>query len=47
VKNGRVYQCRLEPESLQRAARWVNSYGALWDMQLDSLSDYLKKEEEE
>jgi DNA-binding transcriptional ArsR family regulator len=45
VKEGRVYRCRLEPESLQRAARWINSYGALWERQLDSLSDYLEKEE--
>jgi DNA-binding transcriptional ArsR family regulator len=45
VKDGRVYLCRLEPESLQRAARWINSYGALWERQLDSLTDYLEKEE--
>ena len=45
VKDGRVYVCRLEPESLQWAARWINSCGALWERQLDSLSDYLEKEE--
>ncbi len=45
VKDGRVYLCRLEPETLQRAASWINSYGALWERQLDSLSDYLEKGE--
>jgi DNA-binding transcriptional ArsR family regulator len=45
VKDGRVYLCRIEPETLQKAARWINSYGALWERQLDSLSKYLAKEE--
>jgi DNA-binding transcriptional ArsR family regulator len=45
VKDGRVYMCKLEPDSLQMAAHWINSYGALWERQLDSLSDYLEKEE--
>lgn len=44
VKEGRTFICRIEPGSLQLAARWINSYGALWDRQLDSLSEYLEKE---
>lgn len=46
VKDGRVYLCKIEPLPLQKAARWINSYGALWERQLDSLSEYLEKEEE-
>jgi DNA-binding transcriptional ArsR family regulator len=45
VKDGRVYLCTIQPESLQKAARWINSYGALWERQLDSLGEYLAKEE--
>jgi DNA-binding transcriptional ArsR family regulator len=45
VKDGRVYLCTIQPEPLQKAARWINSYGALWERQLDSLGEYLAKEE--
>jgi DNA-binding transcriptional ArsR family regulator len=45
VKDGRVYLCSIQPEPLQRAAMWMNSYGDVWKRQLDSLSEYLEKEE--
>jgi DNA-binding transcriptional ArsR family regulator len=43
VKDGRVRICRIEPTSLQMAARWINSYGQLWERQLESLTEYMKK----
>ena len=45
AKDGRVYLCRIQPEPLQKAARWINSYESLWQNQLDSLGEYLKQEE--
>jgi len=44
VKDGRTYICSIEPGPLRTAAKWINSYGALWERQLDSLSDYLEGE---
>jgi DNA-binding transcriptional ArsR family regulator len=45
VKDGRVYLCSIRPEPLANAARWINSYSALWERSLDSLSEFLEKEE--
>jgi len=47
VKDGRVYLCRIETAPLRRAADWINGYGELWERQLDSLSGFLEKEEDE
>lgn len=40
-KSGRVRMCRVEPEALSLAERWINDRRAEWESRLDRLSDYL------
>ena len=40
-KNGRVRTCRIEPETLSTAERWIQEQRALWEAQLDRLEDFL------
>jgi DNA-binding transcriptional ArsR family regulator len=42
TKVGRVRQCRLGPESLERAAGWIEQYRQRWEQRLDGLEAYLK-----
>ncbi len=40
-KVGRVRTCRIEPEALQMAERWINERRTSWERRLDRLGDYL------
>ena len=42
-KSGRVRMCRVEPEALSRAERWINDRRMEWENRLDRLGDYLLK----
>ena len=41
-KVGRVRSCRIEPQGLRAAERWLSSQRTVWERQLDHLDDYLK-----
>jgi DNA-binding transcriptional ArsR family regulator len=40
-KVGRVRTCRLEPDALQTAERWINERRALWGQRFDRLANFL------
>ncbi|HYI00697.1 metalloregulator ArsR/SmtB family transcription factor [Hyalangium sp.] len=44
-KVGRVRTCRIEPEGLKVAERWIVERRALWERRLDRLGDILAEEE--
>ncbi len=41
AKAGRVRTCRIEPDALGRAERWLGARRAEWEGRLDRLGDYL------
>ena len=43
-KVGRVRKCRIEPEMLGVAERWINQRRALWERRLDRLGELLAEE---
>ncbi|HEX9565476.1 MAG TPA: metalloregulator ArsR/SmtB family transcription factor [Gemmatimonadaceae bacterium] len=43
TRRGRVSYCRVNPERLGEAARWLESYRRFWEHQLDRLEEYLDK----
>lgn len=45
-KQGRVRYCRLVADPLVQAGAWIEQHRVFWERQLDSLADYLEKEEE-
>ena len=45
-KVGRVRTCRLEPEGLRAAERWLEERRTLWERRLDRLGDLLAEQEE-
>lgn len=44
-KLGRVRTCRLEPEGLRVAERWIADRRSLWERRLDRLGDLLAEDE--
>ncbi len=40
-KSGRVRTCRVAPEALSLAERWINDRRTEWENRLDRLGDYL------
>ncbi len=44
-KSGRVRYCRLRAEPLAKAAIWIEQHRAFWQQQLDSLAQYLERED--
>ena len=40
-KSGRVRTCRVDPEALSLAERWINDRRSGWERRLDQLGDYL------
>ncbi len=40
-KIGRVRTCRIEPQVLQSAERWISERRASWERRLDRLGDFL------
>ena len=41
-KIGRVRTCRIAPEALGAAERWIRDRRAVWEDRFDRLEDYLK-----
>lgn len=41
-KVGRVRSCRIEPQALREAEKWLSQQRTDWERQLDELDDYLK-----
>ncbi|MFD6697938.1 MULTISPECIES: ArsR/SmtB family transcription factor [unclassified Microbacterium] len=41
-KVGRVRNCRIEPETLRQAERWLSVQRTDWELRLDQLDNYLK-----
>lgn len=42
-KQGREHRCRLQPEKMAQAQRWIETQRALWNERLDRLERYLKE----
>jgi DNA-binding transcriptional ArsR family regulator len=42
-KIGRTRECRLGPEQLEDAAKWIEMYRRHWDRRLDRLEAYLER----
>ena len=42
-KIGRTRECRLGPEQLEDAAKWIEMYRRHWDRRLDKLEAYLER----
>jgi DNA-binding transcriptional ArsR family regulator len=42
AKVGRVRTCRIEPEALSAAERWINQRRSEWERHLDRLGEYLE-----
>jgi len=40
-KSGRVRTCRVDPEALSLAERWISDRRLEWERRLDRLGDYL------
>jgi DNA-binding transcriptional ArsR family regulator len=47
TKIGRTRQCRLGPEELEEAARWIDTYRQQWQRRLDGLEAFLAKRKDE
>ena len=41
-KAGRVRTCRIDPDALSLAERWINDRRIEWERRLDRLGDYLE-----
>lgn len=46
-KKGRVHYCRVVTEPLAEAAAWIDEHQTFWEQQLDSLSEYLDRQQGE
>jgi DNA-binding transcriptional ArsR family regulator len=46
-KTGRVRTCRIEPEGLTMAEKWINDRRTTWVRRLDRLAQYLAENPEE
>jgi DNA-binding transcriptional ArsR family regulator len=44
-KVGRVRTCRIEPQGLRSAERWISERRASWERRLDRLGDFLSENE--
>lgn len=47
TRDGRISRCGLDAAPLKDAAEWVERYRQFWEEQLDALSRYLERTEEE
>jgi DNA-binding transcriptional ArsR family regulator len=45
-KNGRVRTCRINPDALSLAERWVSERRQMWERRLDRLGDFLAEDPE-
>ncbi len=46
-KEGRVRRCKLSPEGMKQAARWIDFYRRFWNDKFDALDEYLETLSEE
>jgi DNA-binding transcriptional ArsR family regulator len=46
-KVGRVRTCRIEPNALQQAERWITARRTTWERRLDRLGQYLAEHPDE
>ena len=46
-REGRVRRCHLSPEPMNEAADWIASTRGFWEGQLDRLSAYLERQQQE
>ena len=46
-KIGRARECRLGPDRLDEASRWIESYRRRWEQRLDRLEEYVEKRRRE
>jgi DNA-binding transcriptional ArsR family regulator len=44
-KSGRTRACRLGPEHLEDATRWIETHRRRWERRLDRLEGYLERKE--
>src|SRR5580693_7887349 len=44
-KLGRVRTCRLDPEGLKLAERWISEHRSLWERRLDRVGELLAEDE--
>ena len=44
-KQGRVRTCRIEPQMLSQAEKWVSERRQMWERSLDRLGQFLEEEE--
>jgi len=44
-KTGRVRTCRMEPDALSAAERWIADRRSMWERRLDALGRFLAEEE--
>jgi DNA-binding transcriptional ArsR family regulator len=40
--DGRIHRCRLSPQPMKEAARWIEHYRAFWEDQFDALAKFLE-----
>jgi DNA-binding transcriptional ArsR family regulator len=45
-KIGRVRTCRIEPEALSAAERWISERRSIWERRFDRLGDFLAETDE-
>jgi DNA-binding transcriptional ArsR family regulator len=44
---GRIHRCTIDPDSLARAAEWVEQVRAFWEARFSVLADYLDEMQEQ
>lgn len=44
-RDGRIRRCQLVADPLQAAAEWIDHYSRFWEIQFDSLAEYLSQVE--
>ena len=44
-KQGRVHRCHLDATPMQAVSDWIEVYRRFWEDQLDSLAEYLEKQQ--
>lgn len=42
-REGRIRRCFVQPEALEGAAEWINTYKRFWEGQFDALARYLER----
>jgi len=46
-KAGRVRTCKIEPQALDTAERWISERRAAWEQRLDRLGEFLAEQGDE